>query len=58
MPIEVRAVLPERFRAWAEEAKTKYAQAGDGGGAAAVAAAPAAAGGLRIAEAGAAAAAR
>jgi cytochrome c oxidase subunit 2 len=25
MPIEVRAVSPERFRAWLEEAKTKYA---------------------------------
>jgi len=58
MPIEVHAVSPERFRAWAEQAKTKYAQAD---GAPPVAAAPAApevaavpaapAGGLRVAEA-------
>ncbi len=37
MPIEVRAVAPERFEAWVAEAKTKFAQGsggGNGGGAA------------------------
>lgn len=51
MPIEVRAVAPERFRAWVEDAKKKYAQA-DGAAPALAAAPPAAAGeGIRLAEA-------
>jgi cytochrome c oxidase subunit II len=40
MPIEVRAVTPEQFQAWVEEAKKKYARATDGA-APALAAAPA-----------------
>ncbi len=46
MPIEVRAVAPERFQAWVNEAKTKFAQAD---GAQPVAAAPPS--DLRLAEA-------
>ena len=51
MPIEVRAVSPERFLAWVEEAKKKYAaRPEDGAAAPAVAAAPAE-GGVRMADA-------
>ena len=52
MPIEVRAVSPERFRAWVEEARQKYARNDDAASAiAAVPAAPATQG-VRLAESG------